>query len=869
MSAARAAAPVIEWAGCGVVRTGPRCELGPERKLTLWLPVGALAGWSFATDRGPLAMERPVPVQGGSRLAFAVPAGAREVTVTAPDGGTWSLAVGEAVAHKEVDELLARGKGGDPKAVLGRLRQLADAPDGPRGQAEAAYGRLQLALSDMAAAEPALRRSMGIAREEGRVSDEMRDGSALIWGLVELQQRFGDARAVLAGLAEAGRRYPEGEARFAYATGLLAVPTGDLRAGLDNFRTAARLAERLAIDQLANHADEELARILTMLGRASEAAPILRRLQPETGDACALATLAVNRGWASMETVRGSSARDERVASSLDAARIATQACPDPHRQIMALINAAEYALQTGGDDATRLVTELGHWKEAMDSRAASWRADVLGRWALSRGQAATALASFDEQSAIARSAGLGEETFRADVGAGRALLTLGHRPQATVRFKHAQAELERTLTGIPLAEGQREFLSGHDDAIRYLIDVLVANNSIAEALRVARLTRATQLAYASRLDRLNRLSPAERVRWDEAIESYARIRSALEHEAQEDWKLSRATLEAARSDREVRAEKARGALDRAYALLVPHATVGAEAVPPAAGDVELTFFPGANRWYLFAQTASAVVSRAFAEDRLASTSAAAPVLATINAVLMSARRVRIYAYGKSDGVDWHAVTWQGKPLIASAEVSYGADAGGTGATKPRPHAALIVANPTGDLAAAASEADGVARALPGWEVARLDGRKATRDAVLAALPGATLFHYAGHADVAGPSGAASALRLAGGARAELGDLLAVARAPDLVVLSACEAAGSDAGGGSLLGLAQAFVLSGAQMAVAPTRPVRDSEARAFVNAFYAALAGGDASAVPAAFRRAALDVAAGNAAQSFRLMVP
>ena len=80
---------------------------------------------------------------------------------------------------------------------------------------------------------------------------------------------------------------------------------------------------------------------------------------------------------------------------------------------------------------------------------------------------------------------------------------------------------------------------------------------------------------------------------------------------------------------------------------------------------------------------------------------------------------------------------------------------------------ALVVGDPTRDLAAAGREADIVGKALGGWQVARLDGPAATRDALLAALPAVDLFHYAGHAELAGPGGAASALVLTGGARAD------------------------------------------------------------------------------------------------------
>jgi len=192
---------------------------------------------------------------------------------------------------------------------------------------------------------------------------------------------------------------------------------------------------------------------------------------------------------------------------------------------------------------------------------------------------------------------------------------------------------------------------------------------------------------------------------------------------------------------------------------------------------------------------------------------------------------------------------------------------------------------------AAALEAQSVAKALGGWNVVRLDGPAATRDATLAALPNARLLHYAGHARPGAAGPLSSALVLSGEGRIELGDLLAAPGVPELVILSACEAAGTQARQPSLMGLAQAFVAAGAAAALAPTQPVRDADARAFTAAFYRALEtklGPRPAAAPdqaVAHMRAALrdavtalrapssappgDDSSGGSWESFRLLVP
>jgi CHAT domain-containing protein len=182
---------------------------------------------------------------------------------------------------------------------------------------------------------------------------------------------------------------------------------------------------------------------------------------------------------------------------------------------------------------------------------------------------------------------------------------------------------------------------------------------------------------------------------------------------------------------------------------------------------------------------------------------------------------------------------------------------------------ALIVTNPTGDLASAVHEGDVVARALGGWQITRLDKSLASRDVVLRLLPGVALFHYAGHALVEGPSGSGNSLVLADGARADLGDLLALQRLPGVVVLAACQTAAAAATGSrrSGMGLAQAFLAAGSRFVVAPVENVGDAETEAFFATFYGQLTGRGVDALGTAFQRAAI-AALGKSSESFRLIV-
>ena len=913
------------------VRTGPLCELDQDRTLTLWIAARdwQRAAWNLTTDNGQRLSPRiETGIDGGTRVTVGLPAGTRDLSLRAEGGPPrWSLSVadgtpaeGDAGAGQgEISRLLALGHAGkyaDALVGLTRFRETAAPRD--RGPADAAIGRMALALGDVDRAEPAFRASIAAAKVEQRVSDVVRDGGALLWAYVVRQQRYADARKLLDELQPYARQYPEGQIWVDADAGLLATDTADVRTALDRYHAAEVGARRLGQSRLEQNAADEVARVLGYVGRADEAVAIQKAL-PLPADPCARATRALNLSDSLMAQAAQRSPTGPKfspeVAAALAAAQKATDACPDTDRRLVALANAADWAVQVGDDaEAARLVPRLQAVPARGNLRQSCFRADVIGRWQLRRGQPAAALATFDGEIPVARGRGLLDETFRAEVGAGRALLALGRRRAAVSRLQSARQLLEELLRSIPMGEGRGSFLGGHDAGVRTLVQALVDGGAAGQALDVARWTRSVELAHAARLDRLAKLSPLAHRRWDAALERYQHIRRDIEREAEDDWKLPRAALGRLRSERQARAQQARTALDEAYRLLsdgvnegegAAEASLGRKLAAPGDGELFVAFFPGVAGWFALAATSRAVTAHAvdpaafasIAPAAFASSGAAARVLAPLANELARARRVRLFPYGLADRVSWQIVPWNGRPLLASLEVEYGLDVGQkskVSASAARP-TALVISNPTGDLPAAAREAAAVTRALGGWNVVRLDGPAATREAMLAALPAARLLHYAGHALPGATGPLSSALVLSGEGRIELGDLLAAPAVPELVVLSACEAAGAEVNRPSLMGLAQAFVAAGAVAALAPTQPVRDADARAFTVAFYEAL-GPRAAASPeqavagmrAALRAAATtllsrdhlpgadggaanpgDDSAGGSWGSFRLLVP
>ena len=194
---------------------------------------------------------------------------------------------------------------------------------------------------------------------------------------------------------------------------------------------------------------------------------------------------------------------------------------------------------------------------------------------------------------------------------------------------------------------------------------------------------------------------------------------------------------------------------------------------------------------------------------------------------------------GRLRALPLERVPWQGHPLGLQLPVATSLD---LGARTPSPPvgSAAVVADPTGDLAAARAEGEAIALALDGpMDVALHTGEAASEDAMVALLTGeAELLHFAGHASFA-DDGWSSDLALAAGAQLPAWKLLTLERVPPLVSMTACESSRSAYGATERLGLAQAFVLAGSRYVVAADVPVDDSLARTFGEAWATALARG------------------------------
>lgn len=193
-------------------------------------------------------------------------------------------------------------------------------------------------------------------------------------------------------------------------------------------------------------------------------------------------------------------------------------------------------------------------------------------------------------------------------------------------------------------------------------------------------------------------------------------------------------------------------------------------------------------------------------------------------------RRVVVVPTGALHIVPWAALpTLAGRPVTVAPSAALWLRAG----RRRRSGPVVLAAGPGLDHAAA--EVTAVAPLYPGAVV--LTGREATADAVLAAMDGSRLVHLAVHGRFRADNPLFSAL-VAHGGNVHMCDIERLARAPDVVVLSACEAAlAGRFAGDELMGLAAAFLGLGTRTVVASTLPVSDRDTRRLMVRFHELLA--------------------------------
>lgn len=862
-------ADTVDISGCSAVReeragdaTSVLCEVGADRTVR----VGASSRFArfFAVAGAPSPVTtvlRELPASdGGAVFNVEVPAGLTELRVVAGAGADRLFRLGTKSAPEWLDRAKAARQKGDTAGALAIAAEHEKSTTPvDRAFAIGIQARIELAAGHPDIAFPLLRESAKIHRGAGRLSDAADDSFALAFALNQRSHHYGEARRVLDDVRSWVAPYADGRARESYYRGQLAAETGDARAAFALLREARVRAARLGLGVLERNATNAYALELEQVGRRAEAKEVLRALALDLASAkdaapCEKVEVAINTSYGTLldNEEAGEAARPVDPTTDLEAALALTApdaGCKDRYLRSAVLGNLALAALQRG-DVATARKHLAGARDGTSEARAIEvmfWH-DLEGRIALADKDGARASAAFDEENRLAESLLSFEGQWRARVGRGAALELLGKNDDALARYREAEDLLTTLSFLVPLGEGRGTFVGDRSRSARLAVDVLARTGRAAEALAIARVSRARVIAGLARTARVQGLAEADRSKWEATLGTYRDTRAKLDAEAKDDWKLTRPEALRARERREAREKELRVALEGAIALVardMPKTPVGA-ALPSDA--LTIAFHPIRRGWLGLVFDGATASSFAVPELPKSDEQAAAMLLEPIRSSIAKATRLRVLAYGPLRSIDFHALSFEGAPLVERVPVEYPLDLprAPRTASAERDRIALVVADPTLDLDKTRAEADVVTGALRdggAFRVQVLAGREATSANVISALAEATHLHYAGHGVFAGLEGWESALPLAGGGHLAVSDVLATRAVPAHVVLSGCETAraGSEAPLESL-GLAQAFVIAGSDFVIAPVRRVDDAAAAKTTAALYVDGAPADAA---------------------------
>lgn len=833
----------VELAGCQTYYMDRRCV--PSDELTLWVRAPGHTG--LAVRVGERWLDDPgVAVDGGRRFTIAASARDREIEVRAstPEGEEiWRLEL----VDRQLPAWLVAGRGHFAAGELAAARdQLAD-----HIVAEpiaAALARSTLARVFMGLGVPEeevlahLAQATELHQQTGDLINLARDLGVAIY-LDLRHQRFASALERLAKLSSAFPEVVPVEARLVlvHYRVILQRKLGNFRQALEHGQRELTLTRRMGLVDQQAQAEETMALVLQDLGRFAEADQLLRGLETVyEDDPCSLVRLLNNRAWVLIRAA--DAALGDPLPLHVKALRIAEREGCGATRLLDVVLDQARALVERGKTwEGLQALERARALAEQATPLQRLWWEQIEGLLALQDDRALDALASFEHLEDMSRVSLFSEGQWLAKLGQARAHRLLDDTPATLAALAEAEALLGEHSFQVPLHAGRGRFLAEREAGTRFHLETLLEKNRVAEALAVARRSRARLLRGLHQSHRLAHLSAAEQAAWNHEIEVYLRVRAELEAAAAGDWRLSVEGLEQALEGRNGRREEALRALDRAFRMLDRERSVGEP--PLRAGDAVLVYHPLSRGWVSFGAFSDLVESHRFElpDDAFSDPEELAGLLLEpFREILSAAHGVRILPYGRLNELDFHALPWDGDVLLDTHPVVYGLDLTARLAISSS-RRALVVADPRGDLPAADAEGDAVAMTLRSsstvWDVVPLKGATATPARFRELISEVDLLHYAGHGAFAGPGGWDSALLLAGESRFTLGDVLALDRAPAEVVLSSCEAARAvHDGGAANLGLAQAFVVAGSERVIAALRPVGDRVTAGFFRELYGIL---------------------------------
>jgi cellulose synthase operon protein C len=861
----------VEWTGCAASLRGPLCEIDGDAALTLWLPDRRADGAGGCPDLDVRVDGRPVPaeaqaVQAGRRLRVPVGQADRQLAVHCGHAEpAFSLALAPRDIPAELDEI-DRLRRTSPAEALRRARAAsARLPSGLAGVADWIEARILAPTDGIDAARPVFARAIDRLERAGRLSTACDARLALAYFLRE-DLRLAEAHAVLDAGAACTGESPTHRALWPYFHAITALEEPDIRAAAALLQRAILAQERLGMAEDLAMSRQQQARVLALLGRFEESIALLRAaLPPEPS--CERALVLNELGWTALQA--GQAGRPllaiGEIRAALEEGLAAARGC-GPSWRLDGLLQLnlafAEVAAGRADQAAAALAAARAGW-QGDDALARPWWLELEGHVARLRGRSDAAESAFRSLESLGAVRLDDHARWRAALGLGQTFEESGAPERAVLAYRSAEASIDRELRLVPFGEGRASFVDARSPGTGRLIALLVRLGRDGEAAAVARHSLRRGLNNLLRASRLSALDRPAHARWRELVSDYRRKRRALERQQLASWRLPDAELVDLRRRALALEEELRRALDSN--LRDDESPIAARA--PAAGEVLLVYHPlDGGDWIGFAlDERGALARRLGAIDPAAPPErAAAQVLDPFADAIRQARVVRVLAPGALAAIDFHALPFEGGPLLAARSVLHTLDVGGE-ARGPAAGGPLVAGDQSGGLPAAQREAKAVAAALGR---ATLLGAGADMAELAGALERSDHFHYAGHGSAAGPDGLESSLVFGDELHLSSADILTLSRVPSTVVLSGCDLARTAPSATSSLGVGQAFVVRGAGAVVAPVRPVRDEDAAEFSRLFYAALPSAPSLAGAVASAQLTLRARGGDWS-AFRILVP
>lgn len=814
----------VEVSGCARISKGPVCHLDPNEPLHLWLPGTVERPVDVRLNAAPVQVETSTTARGLRAWVPRPVAGA--LTVVDVEGRRWQLELELETTPPELEDARRWAERGDAAA----LRRLEGSEPRVRAEVELLLARLDRRRGAFRDALDHQARSAQIAEDAGEWSLLAKARFARAYALAFDVFEIDAARRELRLLEGLDRRVPEVSAYRPYYRALLSLQVSDLAAANQDLRLADRRARELGLDELVRFVEERRAAIDVELGDFDSASARLRPILEwarTSNDPCLESAMATNLGWALLLQRRQQrGAADDPKPALRRALELWTGPCPSRRDVANARVNLAFAALQARDFDEAR------SWLEAVEPEhlPAQSRLDYLegeARIALASGRLAEASALARRLVMRARATARPSDIYRGLVLAAEVAEGQGRWLEARRARVSAEKALDELSVQVPLVGARHAFLAARDDNVRRLTALWLREGRPRAAIDAIRRARSRSLGWARVSQALSRLPREATARWNALIGEYRRVRRDLDRDLEQEWGLAASELKAARARR----EQLRARLDALLAEALDLLPAAPQDRSPEPGVLDLGWIRLRDRVVLWGSLGSDAFSHS-----LGSEAELEDLPGPVGRRLERASRVRLHPYGSLGRRDLHMVRWGGEPLAALVPTVYALDLDFEPADRPI-EAALVLIDPAGNLERADEEARLVVDALTAQALSVDYAGRWTPDveATRQRIAVADWFHFGGHGSWTPDDPLSGGLALGGGTRLGIGDILTLPRAPSVVVMTSCEAGRSAGRGGESVGIAHAFAIAGAQLVVAPSRPVSDVDAFRFAEAFYRA----------------------------------